>query len=87
MKYVVRRTSCWCDENPKVNGAQKEMLPYVYGRENQKEELREAYTIDIDSLEALQKLIEDCGEPIVMFGSSEDGFRLPEIEIYDDYRE
>lgn len=88
MKYVVTRTSEWGD-NPKVKGVQKEILPYIYGYKDRIEEFREAYTIEIDSLEALHQFIKDCGCDIIISNPSDDGFgfQLPEIEVYDDYRE
>ena len=89
MKYVVTRTSEWGGDNPRVKGVQKEILPYIYGYKDKIEELREAYTIEIDSLEELHQFIKDCGCDIIISNPSDDGFgfQLPEIEIYDDYRE
>lgn len=92
MKYIVTRTSTIWDEDPKIKGVQKEFLPYVYnswGTVVGREELREAYTMELDSLESLHQLIEDCKCPIVISNPDDDGsgFSLPKIEIYDDYRE
>jgi hypothetical protein len=89
MKYVVTRTSEWVEDNPKVKGVQKEILPYIYGSKDKIEELREAYTIEIDSLEVLHQFIKDCGCHIVVSNPSKQGygFQLPEIEVYDTYRE
>lgn len=89
MKYIITRTSNWGDENPKANGVQKEILPYVYDSKNKIEELKEAYTTNIDSLEELHRFIKDCGYPVIVSNSGKQGygFQLPTIEIYDDYRE
>ena len=93
MKYIVTRTSNWDDDDPKVKGVQKEILPYRYphgyGNMSDKEELQEIYTIELDSLEALHQFIKDCKHHIVLSNPSSDGsgFQLPHIEIYDDYRE
>ena len=87
MKYIVKRTSEFWDHHPQIEGAQNEMVPYIYGENNS--ELRETHTIEINSLEELHSFIHKWGEPVVIFNPNEDGtgFRFPEIEIYDDYRE
>ena len=93
MKYVVTRTSVFGGEDPKVNGVQKELLPYTpnpwYGERIGPDELVEAYTIELDSLEALHQFIKDCGHHIIVSNLHKDGlgFQLPTIEVYDDYRE
>ncbi len=89
MKYIVTRTSNWGEDDPKLNGVQKEMLSFSYpsGIKDKSEELREVYTIEINSLEALHQLMKDCKHPVVLSNPSKDGFQLPQIEIYDDYRE
>jgi hypothetical protein len=89
MKYIVTRTSNWNDD-PKMKGVQKEILPYSYPPGMRiREELKETYTIELDSLDELHQFIKDCGCPIVVSSPYKDGsgFQLPEIEIYDDYRE
>ena len=80
MKYVVTRTNCGYDENPECPGAQKEMIPSTWG-------LKEAYTIEISSLEELHQLSKKVECPIIVFIESNLGCDLPELEIYDGYRE
>ena len=93
MKYIVTRTSNWGEEDPKVKGVQKEILTFkydsYYGNLAGKEELREVYTIDLDSLDSLHQFITECKHHIVLSNPSKDGsgFQLPKIKIYDDYRE
>lgn len=80
MKYVVKRTSVWFEENPRCPGAQKELLP-------QDGKLREAYVVELSSLEQLNQLCKEVKHPLILSSESSWGFDLPEIEIYDDYRE
>ena len=80
MKYVVTRSSNGWSGNPKCPNSQKEMI-------SKDGELVEAYTVDINSVEELDQFIAKVGHPIVVFKESDWGFELPEIEIYDDYRE
>ena len=93
MKYLIRRTSGLPSENPGIKGVQKEILPFSYTRiwegNRRDEELKEAYTIELDSLEALHQFIKDCGCDIIISNPSKQGygFQLPEIEVYDTYRE
>jgi hypothetical protein len=80
MKYVVTRTSDFWGENPQCPNAQKEIV--------QKDgELVEAYTIELNTLEELCNLSKEVGNPIIVFTKSGWGFDIPELEIYDDYRE
>lgn len=80
MKYVVTRTSKFYNEDPKCSGVEKEMVI-------RKKELVEAYTIKLDSLEDLHQLEKEVKHPIIVFTKSDWGFELPELEIYDSYRE
>ena len=80
MKYVVSRSNCYPEENPQCPGAQKELIPKD-GR------LSESYTVELDSLEDLNMLSKKVGYPVIVFPVSGWGFDIPEIEIYDDYRE
>jgi hypothetical protein len=79
MKFTVTRSSIWCEDDPKCPGVQKELI-------EKEGELIEAYTIDINTLDELLKLIKDVGHSIIVF---EHGYvsPLPELEIYDGYRE
>lgn len=79
MKYVVTRSNCYPGENPKCPGVQKELI-------EKEGELIESYTIDINTTEELLKLIKDVGHPIIVFEHGY-GKTLPELEIYDEYRE
>lgn len=90
MKYiVVRRASNYVyDVNPKVDGVQKEMLPYYneFWRGKEAESvLREAYTVELNSLEDLHQFIKECNNDVMIFNPASDGsgFRLHEIAIYD----
>jgi hypothetical protein len=80
MKFVVTRSGGYPNENPSCPNAQKELV----SKDNQ---LSEAYTVDISSLEELTALSEKLGHPIIVFTESGWGFDIPEIEIYDGYRE
>lgn len=80
MKYVVTRSSYYFDVNPVCPGAQKEIVP-MDGV------LTEAYTVEINTTEELNQLVEKVGHPIIVFSKSNWGFELPELEIYDGYRE
>ena len=80
MKYVITRSNRYFDEDPKCPNAQKEIVP-MDGV------LVEAYTININTMEELHQLIEKVGHPIVVFFKSNWGFDIPELEIYDGYRE
>jgi hypothetical protein len=100
MKYVITRTSNYSEEeDPKVEGAVKETLPYHYNELDRtifgkrqympaRDVMRECWTIELNSLEELHDLISKYGE-IVVFGLDKEGrgFKLPTIEIYDNYRE
>jgi hypothetical protein len=91
MKYLVTRTSTYggYSEDPKVKGVQKEILPYTrISSEEISVDLVEAYTIEINSLEALHRFIEYYG-PIIVSNPVKGGhgFQLPEIEVYDACRE
>ena len=80
MKYVVTRTCTWWSENPQCPNAKKEMV--------QKDgKLVEAYTIELNTLEELDNLSKEVDNPIIVFAESEWGFDIPELEIYDGYRE
>ena len=86
MKYVVTRTSVWLEEDPGVPGTQKELVTFSL---KGKDELREAWTVEINTLEEMHKLMFEVGEPIILFNYIEGryGYTLPMLEIYDDYRE
>lgn len=78
MKYIVTRTSQY--DNPYCPNAQKEIV-------SRNGILEEAYTVEINSLEELHKLIDSVEYPIVLFTKVGWGYDLPKLEIYDDYRE
>jgi len=80
MKYLVTRTSCWWDKNPQCPNAQKEMVQ-MNGK------LVEAYTIELNTIEELYNLSKEVDNPIIVFTESGWGFDIPELEIYDGYRE
>ena len=100
MKYIITRTSNYSEEDdPKVQGAAKETLPYHYNELDRtilgkreympaRDEMRECWTLELNTLEALHCIISQYGE-IVVFGPDKEGrgFNLPTIEIYDNYRE
>ena len=100
MKYIITRTSNYCEEDdPKVEGAVKETLPYHYNELDRtilgkrhympaRDVMHECWTIELNSLEELHDLISKYGE-IVVFGLDKEGrgFKLPTLEIYDSYRE
>ena len=79
MKFTVIRSSIWCEDDPKCPGVQKELI-------EKEGELIETYTIDINTMEELLKLIKDVRHPIIVFEHGY-GKTLPELEIYDGYRE
>ena len=80
MKYVVTRSNCYPGENPECPGAQKELIP-------KDGNLSEAYTIEVNSLEELHQLGNKVKHPIIVFTNPCWGFDIPELEIYDGYRE
>ena len=80
MKYIVTRSNCYPEENPGCPNAQKEIVP-IDGR------LQEAYTVELNSLEELHQLSREVGYKLIVFPKSQWGADIPEIEIYDDYRE
>ena len=80
MKYVVTRTCGWWDENPQCPNVQKEMVQ-MDGK------LVEAYTIELNTIEELYNLSKEVDNPIIVFTESDWRFDIPELEIYDGYRE
>ena len=80
MKFNVTRTSYWAGEDPVCPGEKKERVP-KNGR------LKETYTVEINTMEELLQLVKKVGNPIIVFKESGWGFELPELEIYDGYRE
>ena len=80
MKYVVTRSNYSPRENPKCPGTQKEMV-------SKNGNLVEAYTIELNSLEELSALSEKVESPIMVYSESWYGFDIPELEIYNGYRE
>jgi len=77
MKFLVSRTSNYSGESPPCSGA------FSYGGE-----WPMRWTIELSDLEALMQFVRDNGRVIIeldpVFPVPEG---LPEIEIYDDYRE
>jgi hypothetical protein len=77
MKFLVSRTSNYSGESPPCSGA------VFYGGE-----WPMRWTIELSDLEALMQFVRDNGRVIIeldpVFPVPEG---LPEIEIYDDYRE
>lgn len=100
MKYIITRTSNYsAEDDPKVEGAVKETLPFHYNELDRiilgkrkyipaRDDMCECWTIELNSLEELHGLVSKYGE-IVVFGPDKEGrgFKLPSIEIYDGYRE
>ena len=78
MTFRIHRTSEFSSENPPCAGARLEEKGDFW-RSNK-------WVVDIDSLEALMKIVEAEGE-IIISGPCHENNNRPEIEIYDDYRE
>lgn len=74
MKFKVERTS---GKDPGCSNAQKELVPI-------KGELKEVYTVELNSLEELQQLGKEVEHPIIIYDFNSD---IQIIEIYDYYRE
>ena len=100
MKYIITRTSNYsAEDDPKVEGAVKETIPFHYmehdkitlGKKERipsRDEMRDCWTIELNTLEDLHDLIDKYCEVIVFNPDKRGwGFRLPTIEIYDTYRE
>ena len=80
MKYVVTRSSCWGDEDPQCPGSAVEMV-------SRDKKLEAAYTVEIGSLEELHQLSKKVGNSIIVKPNAGWDFDIPELEIYDAYRE
>jgi len=84
MRFQITRTSAgyYRKEKP-CDGA------FVYKRERDTldDEDRLSWAIEVNSLEELLQIIEKNGEPIIISGACNYQDGLPQIEIYDDYRE
>ena len=125
MKFVVTRTSCYCDEAPPCSEAKKIKAWYEDRRtisiEDMKQEIQngdrswerwlkegvdhedtedgsrrflpdnEVWVVELDSLKSLMKFSEKYGSLVFSISDywvgKKHGKNLPEIEIYDDYRE
>lgn len=79
MKFAVTRSNGLFDD-PKCPGAEKEIIE-KYGT------LEEAYTIEINTMEEFLQLVKKVKHPIIVFDASDWGYNIPELEIYDGYRE
>lgn len=98
MKFQIYRTSNYSDrDNPKVEKAKKEILKYHYNAYTPhggtpiyaRDEMKECWTIEINTLEELIALAKSQKSPIILglpYDEGE-GFQLHSIEIYDGYRE
>lgn len=87
MKFVVHRTYGWIDsDDPPCEGAKREIIECKTGK-------RKLWTIEINTIEELLKLINDektdgLYDGIVVNTPETDGYTgYPMIEIYDGYRE
>lgn len=86
MKYIITRTSDYPDDivdwgkSPICSKIQREMV-------TRDGNLEEANVVSLESLEELHQLSDEVGHSIILHVNSIDGYELPELEIYDDYRE
>lgn len=76
MKFIITRTSDY-GKNPPCEGA---VLLY-------KDEESAEWEIEINSLEELLQLSAKTAEPLIIFAQGYDKGNVPELEIYDNYRE
>jgi len=71
IKFLVSRTSDWRQENAPCEGVIKE---------------KNGWTIELSSIQSLLDFIEQEGFKVIITPSWSKN-EMPEIEIYDDYRE
>ena len=81
MKFGTHTTSGWFQEKPPCKGAKLEAP-------GNKEDIlsRNKWSVEIDSLDELMKLVQEEG-PVIIHPPGVYDKEIPEIEIYDDYRE
>lgn len=84
MKFIVYRTS---GESPPCEGASRELDSYARWEEAEATDEGFIYTIDINSLEDLLELISRNGAVVVSLHRDDIHYPVPEIEIYDAFRE
>lgn len=114
MKFLVKKTSCWCSDNCPMTGAVKEQYDGIERRACSEEEFNKCFSsreglwrskgvehstydggiqrrhpmsetgwfLEIESLDALKSFCENVKYDIIVSFD-----QIPEIEIYDDYRE
>ena len=80
MKFIVTRSNVFPGDNPKCPGIEKELV-------ERDGDLEEGYTIEINTIEELLQFSKKIEYPIIVFDPSAWGYAIPELEIYDGYRE
>lgn len=80
MKFGIHRTSGGYQENPPCEGAKLEAI----GNKDHYE--RNTWSVEIDSLDELMKLVKK-EDSVIIHPPGVYQKEIPEIEIYDDYRE
>lgn len=79
MKFGIHRTSGYYQENPPCEGAKLEAT-------RKTDYDRNKWSVEIDSLDELMKLVKKEGA-IIIHPPGAYQKEIPEIEIYDDFRE
>lgn len=86
MKYIITKTSGYPDDivdwgkDPICSKIHREIVTL-------NDNLEEANVVSLESLEELHQLSDEVGHSIILHVNSIEGYELPELEIYDDYRE
>ncbi len=88
MKFIVRRTSAYFGSRERpCEGAVVDPALSEQPLSPDDDEWDRAWTIEIADLEALCALARSAGSPIILKAEHYLHKALPELEIYDDYRE
>ena len=77
MRFIITRTSDYDGKNPPCEGA----VPLY------KDKKSAVWEIEINSLEELLQLSVKTVQPLILFAQDYDKDGVPELEIYDNYRE
>lgn len=77
MKFRIRRTSSYCANEQPCEGA--ELV--------KEDDEKKIWHIEINSLEELLALSDREREQLIVWNGGEFSGEMPQIEIYDDYRE
>ena len=86
MKYIITRTSGYPDDI--VDWGKGSICSKIHREMVTRDgNLEEANVVSLESLEELHQLSDEVGYSIILHVNSIYGYELPELEIYDDYRE